>query len=114
MLATIMSIVRLHSIYVYTLAEDPFRDGILVSIPPQHPRISYGPLTMVRAGQSLVHHRSQHRYPLRQRPLSEAPVHTCQAARGEGEQADGLQVPQLREIGYPESSQIGRGALHHL
>jgi len=39
MLATIMSIVRLHSIYVYTLAEDPFRDGILVSIPPKHPLI---------------------------------------------------------------------------
>lgn len=32
MLATIMSIVRLHSIYIYTLAEDPFRDGIKVNL----------------------------------------------------------------------------------
>lgn len=30
--ATIMSIVRLHTIYIYTLAEDPVRDGILVNL----------------------------------------------------------------------------------
>ncbi|KAM7204710.1 hypothetical protein V8F20_003494 [Naviculisporaceae sp. PSN 640] len=30
--ATVASIVRLHTIYTYTLAEDPFRDGILVNL----------------------------------------------------------------------------------
>lgn len=29
-LATIMSIIRLHSIHIYTLAKDPFYDGIPV------------------------------------------------------------------------------------
>lgn len=32
MLATIMSIVRLHSIYTYTLSEDPFRDAIKINL----------------------------------------------------------------------------------
>lgn len=31
--AAIMSVVRLQSIYTYTLATDPFRDAIAVSIP---------------------------------------------------------------------------------
>jgi hypothetical protein len=32
--ATIVSIVRLHTIYVFTLAVDPVRDGVAVRIPP--------------------------------------------------------------------------------
>lgn len=31
--ATVMAITRLHSIYTYTLAEDPFQQGILVRVP---------------------------------------------------------------------------------
>lgn len=31
--ATAMSIVRLYSIHIYTLAEDPFKDGVLVRYP---------------------------------------------------------------------------------
>lgn len=32
--ATVMAITRLHSIYTYTLATDPFQQGILVRFPP--------------------------------------------------------------------------------
>ncbi|KAK0720169.1 integral membrane protein [Lasiosphaeris hirsuta] len=30
--ATVASIVRLHTIYIYTLAEDPFRDGVAINL----------------------------------------------------------------------------------
>lgn len=39
--ATVMAITRLHSIYTYTLATDPFRQGILVCDGPRHSPIPH-------------------------------------------------------------------------
>jgi hypothetical protein len=51
--ATIMSIIRLHTIYTYTLAKDPFQESILVRN-SAFPSLSLGPPPMTQANRSQV------------------------------------------------------------